>query len=239
MVEALSDNATVPKKRVLCISDSFGLPRPDVPYTSTWISMLKERFPYMDFIGCFRRLSNTDILATSSYGEYLRWYEPHVVIIQLGICDCSPRYLRTTSPLYKALGAIPQRLAAPVWKMIRLRKRSLDRTDVSPDRYRANLTGYISECKCIEVGGVILVKIGIPTEKMRAANPLILESIARFNACIDEVASANAGYVEVADPLGGAIAADYTSDGYHPNSVGNTRVADALQKALQHIILRS
>lgn len=224
-------------RRILCISDSFGLPRPEVDYESTWIAILKKRLPSCDFIGCFRRLANTDILSTSAYGEYLRWYAPHAVIVQLGICDCSPRYLRTNSLLYKALSALPQPIANPAWKIVKLRKRSLDRTDVTPDKYLLNLRNYVEECRRTGVEGVVLVEIGIPSEKMQASNPLIIDSIARFNACINEVAQSNSGYVKVVCPLKSAKAFDYTSDGYHPNARGNTKVADALEVALRDFLI--
>lgn len=219
--------------RILCVSDSFGLPRPGVSYRTTWIALLKERFPDKDFIGLFRRLGNTDMLSTTSYGEYLHWYDPDAVVIQLGICDCSPRYVPTNSKIYKILGALPKTLSTPVWRMVKLRGRRPGCRDVPPERYRRNLSAYVTECRKRGVKKVILVKIGIPTAKMVASNPMILGSIAEYNAIIDDLAAIEKGYVAVCDPLSEGDPSVYTEDGYHPNPQGHSLIAREIAKAIE------
>lgn len=219
-------------RKVLCISDSFGLPRPDVRYSDTWIARLKEKLPDFDFIGLFRRLANTDILSTSAYGEYLHWYRPDAVILQLGICDCAPRHIRTNSPLYKALGYLPAKVAKPLWRLVRLRPRRLDCTDVSPERYEANIAAYISQCRTADVKRVVLVAIGRPADEMRKSNPLIDRSIECFNGILAAAAAANSDLVRLVDPLCRPDSSLYGSDGYHPNAAGNRLVAEAIAEAL-------
>lgn len=221
--------------RVVCISDSFGLPRPDVPYSATWIARLKQMRPDADFIGLFRRLANTGILATNDYGEYLRWYSPQAVVVQLGICDCAPRHIRTNSPLYKMLGYLPRPLAKPLWALVRLKPRRLGCTDVSPEAYRRNISAYIDRCRECGVRRVVIVAIGRPADKMRESNPLIDRSIEIFNSILTEIAAANSDLVRLADPLDSPVSEHYGPDGYHPNAEGNRLIANAIADSMNDI----
>lgn len=219
--------------RVVCISDSFGLPRPDVPYASTWIALLRKQMPQVEFIGLFRRLANTGILATNNYGEYLDWYDPAAVVLQLGICDCAPRHIRTNSPLYKMLGYLPKAVAKPFWALVRLKPRRLGCTDVSAEAYRRNVSAYVARCRDRGVKRVVIVAIGRPADKMRQSNPLIDRSIEIFNSILSEIASANSDLVMLVDPLSSPDAAHYGADGYHPNAEGNRLIAEAVAGALK------
>lgn len=210
---------------ILCVSDSFGLPRPGTGYSQTWIARLRAARPDLEFVGLFKRKANTDMLAELDYGEYLTFYSPTTVILQLGICDCAPRYVRTVTPLYKLLNHLP-----PIaWKTVKaLCGRKPKRTDVAPARYRTNVAAYIDRCRREGVEKVIIVKIGVPTEPMVSSNPGILANVAAYNALLDEVTAANPDIVVCADPLASPAPGDYLADGYHPSPDGHALIASAL-----------
>ena len=78
--------------KILCIGDSLGLPREECAFEETWISLLRNKYPQHTFIGQFEggRLIDDSLRA---YNGYYKYYRADVVILQLGICDCAPRYV--------------------------------------------------------------------------------------------------------------------------------------------------
>ena len=78
--------------KVLCFGDSLGLPREGCKYEETWISLLRTKYPHHTFIDHFEGARLIDS-AVSDYNTYYKYYDADVVILQEGICDCSPRYV--------------------------------------------------------------------------------------------------------------------------------------------------
>lgn len=216
-------------KKVLCISDSLGLPRPGVPYIHTWLSLVKEALPDIDFIPVFKRAATTDTLSCGGdYGDTLAFYPPDEVILQLGICDCSPRYMRTTSFTYRLMRKMPGDLQNVFWKIYKtFVKRSLDRTDVPLHRFRSNIESYLNKCLELGIQRVIIIKIAEPGPKMLESNPLTRQSVARYNAIYDEIGD-KYPFVTVIHPLDKSDDSFYV-DGYHANLKGNQLVAKYLQ----------
>lgn len=223
-------------KRILCISDSLGLPRTKVPYDETWFSIINRAFPSLDFVSYFRRNGTTDMLSSNGdYGDTLLFYSPQIVILQLGICDCAPRYLRTTSMLYRILVHLPDFLSKPIWALIKkIKHRSLNCTDVPIERFERNLVDYIHKCINISVNKVILIKIAIPGKAMIKANPLILESIANYNAVYEKIANLYPSVVCLINPI--SIENDnlFVEDGYHTNGEGHKLIANELVNILRN-----
>lgn len=221
------------ERRVLCISDSLGLPRPGVPYGDTWYGMLRGRRPEVEWIADFRRNATTDTLSAWDYGEHLTFYRPEAVVIQLGICDCAPRYLPTHSLAYRLIGRLPSSLSGMVWKGIRtFRRRSVRRADVPPERFRANLAAYLDRCAEAGVERVLGIRIAVPAEAMVRANPTVREAVALYNGLLAGLAERYPFYT-LAGPLDEPLPKYYTEDGYHPCRKGNERVADAVDEWLR------
>lgn len=219
-------------KYVLCVSDSLALPRPGVDYAQTWLAILRERIPDTDFIGIARRGGNTDMLSEDGYGEFLGYYKPDEVILQLGICDCTPRYARTRSLVYRLMNKMPNVVQTVFWRIYKtFVKRSLKRTDVTLARFRQNLENYLLQCKAAGVSRVVCIKIVTPGPTMLKANPLVGESVRRYNTVYDTLAQAY-DFVTVIDPL--HIGEDkYYVDGYHANAFGMAIVADEIMQLYQ------
>lgn len=220
-------------KRVLCIGDSLGLPRPQVPYEDTWISLLRQQRKDYEFIADFHRNATTNILSQWEYGEHLLFYEPEIIILQLGICDCAPRYLRTTSFLYRFLNHLPEKFSSGCWKVFKiLKKRNINRTDVSLENFHLNVERYIQKCIHNNVQKIIIIKIATPGEVMVKSNPLIELSIRKYNQIYEEIAVKYPEIIVVVAPLHSGDNSCFVEDGYHPNGEGNKLVADALIKIL-------
>lgn len=221
-------------KRIICISDSLGLPRLGVDYTRTWFYILQKKFPNMDFISVFHRSGTTEMLESNGdYGDTLWFYAPQIIIIQLGICDCAPRYIRTTSLVYRLLCRFPSKLSNIVWKFIKLvRKRSLKCTDVSLDKFKQNLINYIEQCIKANIHKIIIVKIAIPGKVMILENPKVLLTIKLYNDVYDQLAIQYSSLITVVNPLSEGNDSNYVADGYHPNDNGNHLVAKIIEREL-------
>lgn len=219
-------------KKVLCIGDSLGLPRPQVPYTDTWISLLRQQRENYNFIADFHRNATTNILSQWEYGEHLLFYEPEIIILQLGICDCAPRYFPTYSFIYRLLNKLPAPWSSLIWKIIKLiYKRSIKRSDVSPSRFYDNLTHYIQKCVSIGVKQIIIIQIASPTEIMQKANPLIKNAVDAYNEILKKLAHTYP-IIQLIHPLDKPLIKYYTIDGYHPNKEGNELVAQAINNVI-------
>lgn len=224
-------------KLVLCISDSLGLPRMKVPYENTWFSIVKRIFPTMDFVSYFRRNGTTDMLSSNGdYGDTLLFYMPQIVILQLGICDCAPRYLRTNSILYKLLIHLPKFLSKPIWALIKkIKHRSLNCTDVTIVQFETNLVDYIQMCRKNGVERIIIIRILTPGDAMVKANPLILESIARYNDIYEKMANMYSDIVCLINPINIGDNSLFVEDGYHTNAKGHRIIADELVKLFDRL----
>lgn len=80
-------------KKILVLTDSLGLPR-DVPefcsYESTWPVYLKSKPKAEVHQVSIGGGTSADILRQLSYHQL---YNPDIVIIQVGIVDCAPRFM--------------------------------------------------------------------------------------------------------------------------------------------------
>lgn len=215
------------KKKILCIADSLGLPRPGVNYDQTWCAMIRSQYAAIDFISLFRRQATTNLLSEWEYGDTLLFYKPDEVILQLGICDCSPRYLRTTSISYRLLNKSPRLISNVCWKIVKLFfKRSIRRTDVSIEKFEENLKRYFEKCLQGGVERVIVIKIAKPAPKMIVSNPLVTQSVILYNEVYDKLAREYDNIV-VVDPLCSGDDNDYV-DGYHTNDIGHRKILQCL-----------
>lgn len=221
------------KKKILCISDSLGLPRPLVDYEHTWFYMLKSKLVDYELIPYFRRGATTDSLADSNYGETLFYYNPDIIVLQLGICDCSPRYMKRNSLLHKIIIRLPSFLQNPFWKIYKkIFQRNLKRADVTPDRFQCNITNYFDKCQDSGIEKLIIVKIATPAPAMMDRNKTVMEAVDIYNSIYEKVAS-NYSFIEIINPL--SISNDdlYT-DGYHPNLKGNMLITSTLHSKLSN-----
>ena len=77
------------------------MPRPGVDYEDTWVYKLIEALPEFEFIDKTKRASTSERLVTEGgdninpYGaDLLEHYMPDIVVMQIGIVDCAPRYIK-------------------------------------------------------------------------------------------------------------------------------------------------
>lgn len=233
----MSDNVM---KKILCIADSFGLPRVEVAYECTWYYRVKLALGYSeyDYLYFFKRLLTTDVLVTmggentsqSPKGaDCLEHYLPSVVVLQLGICDCAPRLFLKGSIEEKLVNRAPVLLRR---RYIEAKKKLVGRKSgnalVSPKKFKANIVRYLERCSTVGVEKVIYIAIGTPISPMIDQNPGILDAIGRYNAILEELSEQYA-FLKVIYPWRDVNDPDlYIADGYHPSALGHTLIATAL-----------
>ena len=221
--------------RVLCIGDSLGLPREGCPYESTWFYKLKENYPQHEFISYFKR----GLLireALDNYDLYYQFYNPDVVILQTGVCDCSPRYINDKGSLWKFLikVSILMRCESLFWKIVKLRGRS---EKCVYTKLKSFVRDYDLLLKKITkqsgVENIYIILIGKSSDAILERNKFFNINVEKYN---DEIKKICNHYPEtiVLDSLGNPTD-DIFTDGYHCNEKGMSFVFRTLKDSLDKL----
>lgn len=217
------------KKIILCNGDSLGMPREDVSFRNTWYYLLLENKNEYYCVNNFRRGFNTNELSDR---DFLENYEPDIVILQVGIVDCAPRYLRTHSIFTKLANRLPASLSKIFWIIVKKTlKRTTKKCDVPLSEFQKNITNYLNKCKSNGVEKIIIIKIQRPGLTVVKKNPKILNSIEKYNIVLDNLKN-QFDFIILIDPLKNGHDEDYINDGYHINSNGSQKVYNELVKIL-------
>lgn len=227
------------RRRVLIIGDSSALPGHGNAYEDTWVYLLKESYPAWDFIANCEGATTTEALGQPGArgADCMALYRPDAVVLQLGMVDCAPRLFKRGSLAEAFVRRLPACLARPVVALKkRWRGRALRNAYVSPADFERNLRVYLERCRAAGVKGVIAVAIAWPDDRMVAANRLVRNAVARYNAILASLAGSD-GLLRCVDPLSAAQAGPhlYDSDGYHPNPAGHRKVFEALRDELDRL----
>ena len=159
--------------------------------------------------------------------DCLEFYNPHYIILQLGIVDCAPRLLYPTEKVL--VSKLPQYARKIYIKGIKkLRSRNKMNTVISKNAFETNLIMYLKRCSKLNVHKVIAIKIAVPDARMVSKNPEIVENVISFNSVYHNMTK-EFDFLRVIDPLD-SRKYDYSifQDGYHPNQIGHELVFNSL-----------
>ncbi|PRY13297.1 hypothetical protein CLV24_106212 [Pontibacter ummariensis] len=216
--------------KVLCVADSLALPRANVKFEETWFFKLCQAYPEFLFIPKFYRGLTTKALVSSTKSDYLEHYEPSLVILQIGVVDCAPRFLRRSSLFVKALNELPKPVSARIWRVINtVGKREAKYADVLPHKFEKNLRDYFSRCREASISKVIVIKIAQPSQNMIDKNPGITRQVDKYNSIFDKLTK-EYDFISSVDPLESGDNDLFLEDGYHLNAKGNSFVFQYLSK---------
>ncbi len=221
----------IAKKRILCVADSLSLPRVGVSYEDTWICKLKKKVQDSDIITKLQRgLTSSDIAKNA---DYLEFYNPDIVVVQVGIVDCAPRYIRSDSSFLKVINKMPKILQNNFWKLFKkFRERESNFADVSLPDFIKNLSNYALRCEKLNVEKLIFIKIAHPGQNMIEKNQKIIHQILNYNLQIDKVCE-KFQIAESVNPISTLDNSLFIDDGYHLNGNGGSKVCDSLLTVLQ------
>lgn len=218
------------KRRILIVGDSTALPREEVNYCNTWVYLLKKE------------LTNYTIENVSKWGETtnsligrekLEWYNPNIIILQLGICDCAPRLL--TKLERKILSYLPPKTVAVYVSIIKtIRKKSIDRATVDSDAFMENINRYISRAEKLNVEKIIIIGILNSGKKYQMKNPSIQNSIDIYNNILLECTNKSniITFLEMNLPEN-EVDEITIEDGFHYNDKGHKLIYEKIKGILK------
>lgn len=229
-------------KRLLIHGDSLCLPRPGVCYDETWPYFVQEQLSEWHVLNRSLDGNTSEILNSDKDWENERrldYFEPSAVVVQLGIADCAPRYLRKFENTL--VDSVPFSLLRRTLLFVatNLRTRSQNRAYVSRSLYEANIDAFLGRCKAVGVPKALIVYILSPSEKYSAKNPTAADAIQAYNESIRKL-TMKYDFVHGVRPLADSmddeleIVDEYTlDDGYHLNPEGNRRAANRILSTLR------
>ena len=207
-------------KRVLCIGDSLGLPRTEMAYENTWYSILTKRLPNFEYIPRFQRAMTTNFLVKDNSADYLENFKPNILIMQIGIVDCAPRYLPESSIVVKIINRLPVGLNNLFWKFWKkTKKRTPKYANVLPPNFRKNLFDFFTRCNKTGVEKVVVIKIAMPGTQMVNRNSEIINQVNHYNSIYHSLAE-EFELITLIDPLASGKDDSFIEDGYHLSGRG-------------------
>jgi lysophospholipase L1-like esterase len=219
--------------RALIISDSVALPRPGIIINQTWPEILKDRLGgdlkvYVDAA----RNRTTDFLSHSGFNnlENYEIYEPDLVIINLGICDSSPRvwggFERLNKILFKALNLnILKLLPKGVLKKLYSKKNAI----ISKKTYLENIENYSKKASS-RGSKVILINIACCENSLTNFYG-IKNQANEYNEASCKLSLENLFYVDLKDF--NEKQENFIEDGYHLSVLGHFELYKIIYQALQ------
>jgi len=212
---------------VLAMTDSLGMPREGVDYRDTWIHKLRASSS-CEIIALTQRAATTDRLQNT---EMLEAYNPDVVVTQLGVVDCAPRYMnRIERSLIRPLPVIKV-VYKPLLKRCRLRRPR--RSYVSPPEFRENLDDYYQRAATLGTD-VYSIVIAPPSSLFIQANPQIEQEVVRYNEIYKTIAG-QYEHVHILDPYEqitniNSIMIDHE----HPNDLRHDLIHESVSSVLSN-----
>ena len=219
----------------------MAMPRQGVAYRDTWLSLLRTDLPHLHFIDKTRRASTVMRLTSEGGGDtpgnppgadLLEHYEPDIVILQIGITDCAPRYFDKNSLGWKIFSnLVPERVRHRYIAWLKKHAaRDPAKADVKPDQFRAAITEFFSRAR--QLGTRVMVILIAPvTGEFVQKSPLISPCIENYNDIFRQ-AAAGFSNVEVIDPFRSTDIEHIAVDEFHVNAQGHALVAAELRKRL-------
>lgn len=209
------------KNKILIIGDSLGLPRENLSYTSTWPYKLISSLQDCHIICKLQRALTSLMINSGVVGDWLEYYKPNDVILQVGIVDCSPRYIKNGGILMRLLNISPSFIKSNIWVLIKkYGNRSSKNVDVTIKDFETNLLKYINRCERIGVERIFLIKIAKSGSAMINRNPEVFNQIRLYNNVIEKIASKMKNCIVIPD-LEEADDSCFLVDGYHLNEFGS------------------
>ena len=223
--------------KVLCIGDSLSLPRDGLHYKHTWFSRLKEKYKWIDFSCVFERGLTTNKITRKLRKTINENIGPDVVVLQVGICDCAPRYVNKENLFWKIFFFLCGKWGGYNFVKFLFRKRRANVVYVKLKDFKRNIFNFVSLLnRTGKIQTLIIVKIGTPSLNISSRSPNLLENVHKYNTVFEEVACAYPNKVHIINPLCYDDEKFYV-DGYHPNQYGHELVFYELDKIFANILV--
>ena len=210
--------------KILCVTDSLGLPRNGVLYESTWYYKLSHYFHNIDFSPKLQRSLTSEDILNADFSDF---YNPNIVILQIGICDCAPRLYKRKRLFWIVLERV---FRGYFYKIIKkIRTRTPERADVSFEAFVRNINNYYNLLKKNSNFKLLVIILIGASDDVNISNksPYFHDNIKKYNSVLHSYNKYDD--VVVIDPLGGLTKEFFVEDGYHLNHLGNDVVFNKLK----------
>lgn len=201
-------------------------------WEETWPYLLQDRVPGSEVINCGARARASGGLLGQELIE-LRAKGPDLVIVQVGIVDCSPRIFTALEKRILALPVVPARLrdyviARRAARRAEITRRApLARVHTPPGAFADHLDQF---ARATAPTRMIFLPVLAHPARMEAKSPGHGGNVRLYNDLLRAAAARHrAGFVEPSAILGAIdVDAAFMNDAYHLSARGSLAVADAL-----------
>lgn len=135
---------------MLIITDSLGMPRPNVKLDDTWPCMMIDQYGKTNRIFTFCRRGVTTNELVAFLEDYTQNYAPDVIIIQMGIVDCVRRAVPSRSLWFRILNKFAV-VSRAMKKFVKRNHyactRFFDYHNVSHAKFKENMSAFVNEFK--------------------------------------------------------------------------------------------
>lgn len=228
-------------RQALIITDSIGAPR-DLPltnYQDTWVSQI-ENFLLANYqMKCFsytQRAADTNHVVHRIKVQ-LQFYQPELVVLQLGICDCAPRVLKEKElrfiqklPIIRKI--IHKFISANYAKLSQKRNLAYVEKDVFVKNLQSIKASFLN-------AKIVIIPIGLPNDEYKRKSPKIEERIRDYNQALKSVFSDNDSFyleefTQITQPIINDI---YAEDNYHLIAKSHSMLFECLQEKITKDVL--
>lgn len=237
------------RPRVVALSDSLSLPRPGLSWEDTWPSRLYEDLRQLgldaEVINFGRRRRTVDTLTGPDFEQLVEFVEPDIVVLQVGIVDCSPRVFSRRSRDLLNHRYFPARLRD--WLVARrsakrasiVAKDPLAKVYVPPSTFRRTLEAFAARLEALpRVPALVVIPIVAAPEVLESKSPGHRSNVDLYNRHLQEV-SARRGWTWLATDALGSVPAPFDADGYHLSAAGNRALASVLAGEIAPMLERT
>jgi hypothetical protein len=207
--------------KILILTDSLGLPRykPELcTFDETWPILIKNKYPNILQVSIGAATSQVLLKQVN----YQKAFEPDIVILQVGIVDCAPRFMtRKELDFTYALGTVGKGLRFLLNRQWIKRLRKISYTNEV--QFKENINKIQNSFNC----PVIAIEILPSSEQYEASLPGITAKISAYNELLEQTFKQ---YIHTDDFI---FAKGIMSDNHHLNKIGHNYLYQKIEAILK------
>lgn len=231
--------------RIVVLGDSMAMPRREgedcVWWEETWPYLLqqnlvKDGLP-AEVINCSLRARTADTLSAQDFFEHVELKRPTILIMEVGVVDCSPRVFSKREKKILNFPLIPAKLRDVLIKIRTdnrgkfIKQEPLAKVYTPPQQFQDCLRFFFSQIRKLDQEiCVIAMPIVANFERMEIKSPGYFSNAELYNRILETwCAETGAVWIKAAE-----LIADHDknnlfgSDGYHFSVTGHRKVAEYL-----------
>jgi acyl-CoA thioesterase-1 len=235
------------RPRIVALADSLALPRDEkgevLRWEETWPYLLAEQLAGVDVINCGARARSSDQLLGDALYEHVALKRPDVVVVQVGIVDCSPRVFTKLEKRLLGLPVVPAPLRQRIIAHRAARRAEITRRDplgrvhTPPADYARDVARFAQEARPLGARVVFLPVLSWPA-RMELKSPGHGGNVRLYNDLLRTAArEQGARFLEPEALVPEAeLERAFMADGYHLSAHGSRRVAEHLAPELRSVL---